>query len=232
MVLWAAASAGVAATYLYQFRYESPWGTPWTQFLAHPGEYIRYLLTYLGRPVINCQEYAVVIGLIGFLLFAFLSLRLCLAKRPGYPDILPFFFFGLYACGCGLLTGIGRVGFGSAQAMSNRNVPFSALIWVANVAFLFFLSQEIRTKARTRAKRTLGQAGLGLLLLFLVFWIGRTSYRVGHRIFKSYHSRMLPARQELLRGEDEELLRRLHADADYVRWGMDILKKHHLSVFR
>lgn len=229
---WAAVSVGVVATYLFQFRHESPLGTLWTQFLARPIEYFRYLFTYLGRPVINYQEYALAIGLTGFLLFAFLSLRLFLAKRPGLQVALPFFLFGLYSCGCGLLTGIGRVGFGSAQAMSGRYVPFSALIWVANFVFLFFLSHEIRIKARTKGGPILGLAGLAVLTFFLVFWVGRTSYRVGHRVFKSYHSRMLPARQELLRGEDKKLLLRLYIDAGSIRRGIEILRKHNLSVFR
>jgi len=232
LALWTAATVGVAVSYLYQFRYESPSGTPWTQFLDQPGEYLRYLLIYLGRPVINYQEYALAIGVSGLLLFGFLSLYLFLKKRGAFPAFLPFFFFGLYAIGCGLLTGIGRVGFGSHQAMDGRYVPFSSLIWVADFAFLFILSQEIRTRARTRPGRILGLAGLAVLVSLFSFWIGRTSYRVGYRVFKSYHSRMLPAKHELLRGEDEELLLRLYNDAGYVRQGIEVLKKHKLAVFR
>jgi hypothetical protein len=224
LALWAAVTTGIAVSYLYHFRYESPSGTPWTQFLERPGEYLKYLFIYLGRPVINYQEYALAIGVIGIFLFGFLSLYLFLKKRGALPAVLPFFLFGLYSIGCGL--------FGSAQATSGRYVPFSALLWVSNFAFLFILSQEIRAETRRRAGRIFGLSGLGVLAFFLVFWIGRTSYRVGHRVFKSYHSRMLPAKHELLRGEDEELLLRLYNDADYVRRGIEVLKKHKLAVFR
>jgi hypothetical protein len=232
LAFWTAATAGIAASYLFQFRYDSPSGTPWTQFLDHPGEYLRYLFIYLGRPVINYQEYALAVGLIGVLLFALLSLRYLLKKRSEFPAVLPFFLFGLYSIGGGLLTGIGRVGFGSGQAMDGRYVPFSALLWVSNFAFLFILTQEIRSRTRARARRVLGLTGLGLLVLFLVFGIGRTSYRVGHRVFKSYHSRLRPARQEILRGKDEGMLLRLYSDSAYVRRGIEILKKHKLSAFR
>jgi hypothetical protein len=232
LALWTAATVGVAVSYLCHFRYESPSGTPWTQFLEHPGEYLKYLFIYLGRPVINYQEYALAIGMIGLFLFGFLSLYLFLKKRDALPAYLPFFLFGLYSIGCGLLTGIGRVGFGSHQAMDGRYVPFSALIWVVNFVFLFILSQEIRGRMRIRLKRVLCLTGLGFLAFFIAFWIGRTSYRVGHRVFKSYHSRMLPAKHELLRGEDDELLLRLYNDAAYVRRGIEILKKHKLSAFR
>jgi hypothetical protein len=230
--LWIVAAAGVAVSYLYRFRFESPSGAPWTQFLEYPGEYLKYLFTYLGRPVINYQEYALAIGLTGVFLFVFLSLRYFLKKRGDLPAVLPFFLLGLYSIGCGLLTGIGRVGFGSVQATSGRYVPFSALLWVSNFAFLFILSQKIRARAERRTRRILGLTGLGVLAFFLVFWIGRTSFRVGQRVFRSYHSLMLPARFELLRGENEELLLRLYNDADYVRQGIEVLKKHKLSVFR
>jgi len=229
---WAASTAGVFASYLFQFRYDSPSGKLWTYFLNQPGEYVQYLLKYLGRPVINYEGYALTVGLIGFLLFGALSFLLFRNKRVEARAILPFFLFGLYAIGCGLLTGIGRVGFGSAQAMSGRYVPFSVLIWVSNFAFLYFLSQEIRLKTRRRPGGILCLAGIGFLSFILVFGIARTSYRVGHRVFKSYHSRMVPARAELLRGEDDLLLLNLYIDAGYVRRGVEVLRKHGLSVFR
>jgi hypothetical protein len=42
----------------------------------------------------------------------------------------------------------------------------------------------------------------------------------------------VPARRELRRGKDEELLKRLYIDPDSVREGIEILKRHKLSVFR
>ena len=232
LTAWAAVTAAVAISYLYNFRYESPSGRPWTHFLNHLGEYFQYLLKYLGRPIINFEEYALAIGFVGLLLFGFLSLYFFRKKGAEVRAILPFFLFGLYSIGCGLLTGIGRVGFGSAQAMSGRYVPFSALIWVSNFTLLYFLSQEIRQRMRIRPGRIIRLAGIGILSFVLLFGIVRTSYRVGHRVFKSYHSRMLPARAAVLRGEDEQLLLRLYIDADYVRRGISVLKKYKLSVFR
>jgi hypothetical protein len=229
---WAGSTAIVAFSYLCRFRFESPSGRPWTQFLKEPGEYIQYLLKYLGRPVINYEQYALAVGVIGLLLFAAFSFLLFRDRRREVWLVRPFFFFGLYSLGCGLLTGIGRVGFGSAQAMSGRYVPFSALIWVSNFAFLYALSQEVRARARARPGKALSWAGIGILSFILLFGIARTSYRVGHRVFKSYHSLMSPARAELVRGADERLLLRLYTDVDSIRRGTEILEKHGLSVFR
>lgn len=232
LALWAGATIGVAVSYLYHFRHESPAGTPWTEFLERPGEYVQYVLTYLGRPVINYQEYALAVGLAGFSLFGFLSLYVFVKNRAKTRAALPFFLFGLYSIGCGLLTGVGRIGFGSGQAMDGRYVPFSTLLWISDFAPLFIFSQQIRVRTRSRAGRILISAGLAVLVSFLVFWIGRTSYRVGHRVFRSHHSRLLPVRQELRRGEDADLLLRLYIDTDSIREGIEILKKHNLSVFR
>lgn len=229
---WTAFTALVLFSYLYQFRYQSPSGKPWTQFLSQPGEYLIYLLKYLGRPVINTEGYALALGFIGLVLFGAFSFLFLRNKRGEARASLPFFLFGLYSLGCGLLTGVGRVGFGSAQAMSGRYVPFSALIWVSDFVILYALAHEVRAKGKTSAMRVLALTGIGVLSLALVFGIGRTSYRVGYRVFKSYHSRMSAARAELIRGEDKQVLLNLYIDADTVRRGAEELRKHKLSVFR
>jgi hypothetical protein len=229
---WTAASALVTLSYFAGFRYDSPSGTPLAHFLSRPGEFILYLLKYLGRPVINYEGCALAVGLVGFVLFGAFSLLVLRDKNGKGRVYLPFVLFGLYSIGCGLLTGIGRVGFGSAQAMSGRYVPFSALIWVSNFAFLCALSHKVRDTARTGTVKVLALAGIGVFAFVLVFGIARTSYRVGHRVFKSYHSRMAAAREALLKGEDGKPLLDLYIDADSVRRGAGILKKHRLSVFR
>jgi hypothetical protein len=43
---------------------------------------------------------------------------------------------------------------------------------------------------------------------------------------------LTPARNELYRMQDEELLRRLFPDPDYIRQLTPVLKKHRLSVFQ
>jgi hypothetical protein len=232
LAAWTAVTAAVAVSYFYRFRYPSPSGRPWVYFLSRPGEYILYVLKFLGRPIINYEGYALAIGITGLLLFGSFSFLLFRKKGAAAGAFLPFFLFGLYSIGCGLLTGIGRVGLGSTQAMSGRYVPFSALIWVSNFAFLYALAREVRTGMRARPMKVFALAGIGILSFLLVFGIARTSYRVGHRVFKSYHSRMSAARAELGQGEDNQALLNLYIDTDYVRRGAEILKRHKLSVFR
>lgn len=229
---WAVLSVAVFISYFFSFRYDSPSGMPLAHFLGRPGEFVLYVLKYLGRPVINYEGYALAAGLAGLVLFGAFSLFVLKNRSGKGRAFLPFLLFGLYSIGCGLLTGVGRIGFGSAQAMSGRYVPFSALIWISNFTFFTALSQEVRARMRARPVKVLALAGIGVFSFVLVFGIARTSYRVGHRVFKSYHSRMEAAREALLKGEDEKPLLDLYIDAGYIRQGADILKKHRLSVYR
>ncbi|MEW5901949.1 MAG: hypothetical protein AB1715_10840, partial [Acidobacteriota bacterium] len=229
---WAAATAAILFSYLWRFHYDAPSGKPWTYFLEQPVKYLGYILKYLGAAIINYEDYALVFGLLGLLLFAGMTIAVLRKGKEWRRPLLPFLLFGLYALGCAMLTGIGRVAFGSVQAMSYRYVTFSNLIWVADFLFLYILSQEIRRQSKPRLRRGISAAAVSILIFVLLFGIARTSYRVGHRVLKSYHARLSEARSELLRGEDKTLLLRLYIDADYVRQGIETLRKHKLSVFR
>jgi hypothetical protein len=79
-------STAIVAFPTFPVRFESPSGTPWTQFLEPGDTSVR--LKYLGRPVINYEPYALAIGLVGLLLFSFVSCSgACarnLAIRPSF----------------------------------------------------------------------------------------------------------------------------------------------------
>jgi hypothetical protein len=229
---WAAATGAVLFSYFWKFHPNSPSGKPWDYFLQRPADYLAYILKYLGAVIINYEDYALAFGLLGLVLFAALTIAVLRKGKEERCPLLPFLLFGLYALGCAMLTGIGRVGLGTFQAMSYRYVTFSNLIWIADFLFLYVLSQEIRKRSKSRLGRRFSFAALVVFVFVLLFGIGRTSYRVGHRVLKTYHARLSPARAELRRGENEELLLRLYIDADDVRQGIEILKKHNLSVFR
>lgn len=234
VMAWFAGMASVFLSYFYQFRFTSPSGQPWFYFLSHPAEYVCYVLQYLGAAVINYEKYALIFGLVGLLFFITMSAALWRQGKNFFRPLLPFFLLGLYAIGCAGLTGIGRVSFGPVQAMSYRYVTFSSLLWMANFVYLFLLLQRVRKKTPKPLVRVVGQGAVLVFIFLLLVGIGRTSYRVGHRVFVSHHHRLAPVRLEF-EGNPvprDELLLRVYVDADYVREGLKILKKHELSVFR
>jgi hypothetical protein len=232
LTIWGALAVLVTLSYLYRFSSVSASGKPLGYFIKHPIEYGIYILKYLGATIINFQEYATLFGLIGLIIFAGAIFFLLRKKRDAFPAMLPFFLLGLYSVACAALTGWGRVGLGTVQAMSYRYVTFSNLIWFSNIVFIFILLREIRTERRGLALSRIQISLISLFLFLTVFFVIRTSYRVGFRVLKSYHERLSPVRSELVRGEENELLSRLYIDTEYVKDGIKILKKHNLSVFR
>ncbi len=232
LAIWSALSALVYVSYFYRFAPASPSGKPAFYFAMHPLEYVRYILSYLGSPVITYPGYAFFLGLLCLILFGSAGWLFLKNDREANGAARPLVLLGLYSIACGALTGIGRVGFGMAQATSYRYVTFSNLIWFSNFIFLAFQLKKIWVASKSRIGGRIKIATLAIILSSLVFLVGRTSYRVGHRVLESYHHRLMPARSELLKGTDDELLHRLYIDADYVRQGIKILRQHRLSVFR
>lgn len=231
---WLLVMTGIFLAYFHEFVFDSPSGKPWFYFILHPLIYLRYVLQYLGAAIINYEMYALVFGLLGLLFFGWMTVFLWRRQKAAFRLVMPFFLLGLYAVGSAMLTGIGRVGFGPVQAMSYRYVTFSSLLWVANFVYLFYLLKILPGMVRKRGTR-LSVKGVTLLFAFLLLLgVVRTSYRVGHRVFVSHHHRLAPVYLELRRGytPSDDLLRRLYIDADYVRQGLNILQKYHLSVFR
>jgi len=187
---------------------------------------------YLGAPIITYPEYAFFLGILCLILFGSTAWFFLRKHRRAIAAALPFLLLGLYSIACAALTGTGRVGFGMAQATSYRYVSFSNLIWFSNFIFLALQFKETRLDSKSPIRDRIKIMILAVVVSSLVFLVGRTSYRVGHRVLESYHHHLTPARSELLRGSDDALLHRLYIDADYVRQGIKVLRKHRLSVFR
>lgn len=232
LTAWLALTAAVFISYFYRFHPASPSGEPLSYFATHPWEYIKYILKYLGATIITYQAYALFFGVLCLSLFGWTAWALAQKYRNTFAARLPFLLMGLYSVACAVLTGIGRVGFGTAQATSYRYVTFANLIWFSNFVFLSIQLREIRAGSKSRIGARMKTTVFWTALFIFIFLVGRTSYRVGSRVLRSYHDRLLPARSELLRGGNDELLGRLYINPDYVREGTKILKKHKLSVFR
>ena len=230
--VWALVTGLVLFSYFFRFRPVIPSGKPMLYFVSHPFEYAGYVFKYLGAAIINYQGYALVLGLTGVAIFFWLCWTVVYKKAASLSALRPFVLIGLYSIACALLTGVGRVGFGAEQAMSHRYVTFSNLLWYSNFIFFYLWLKDYLGSGGYQRRRRISLVICLVLVLSVLFLIGRTSYRVGHRALKSNHDRLLPARHELLRGDNDELLRRLYIDPDFVREGIETLKRHHLSVFR
>ncbi len=231
--IWLAVSGLTAVSYLYDYHAPEYHPSVWLVF-KHPVEYASYILKYLGAPVVNFNGVgASLSGLLGLGTFCALTRRLVRAHAVPLKLLAPYLAFALYGIASAMIIGVGRVGFGSAQAMSPRYITFANLFWVANLVLAHILlsvtpAPEYGTAALGcgyRRRRRNAVAAPMILLLALGSAYG--TYRWTER----YHYR-LEARDELLAGDNEEMLRRIHHEPQKIIARRPFLRKHHLSIFK
>lgn len=217
--LWVGLACLLAAS--YAFHYHKPAHHPSLLAAAeHPVRYLAYVLGYLGAPLWRADwRGACVAGAVGLAAWIAALRRLRQSAREHRPARALCWALGMYAAGGALITGVGRAGFGIAQATSPRYGPFAALFWVSVLAALFL--------ARAPRRPSWATAVLFLITGLLVWnsWQARAD-------FPRRHDFLVPARAELWRMQDEKRLSRLFPDVARLRKYVETLKQHHLSVFR
>ncbi len=126
----------VAMLTAYFTDYHSQEGEPpiWFVF-QHPEEALKYLLAWCGSPLL-CRgplPEAMAVGALALLVLSALLVwsRRSLATPEGRQKLYPWLVLAAYGVGTGLLTTLGRAGFGAAQALSSRYIAFSTYLYVA-----------------------------------------------------------------------------------------------------
>lgn len=214
--IWLAAWALIAVPYFIGF--ETPDAHPALESpLSSPLNYPLYVCAYLGRLVAPFSSVWVVAAAGAFGLLLLLGSALVLGSRSAAERramVLPLALAG-YAIGSAVLTGVGRAGFGAAQALSPRYVTISLLLWVALVALL--------GRAVPPRFRAAGAVGLAVVLIYSGVRGGLAGAgwsedrRLGH--------------EALVEGRNGDLSK-LHPDPARVRELKLVLVRHRLSAFR
>ena len=114
-----------------------------------PVEYASFVFKYIGG---FCAQYvggsndadgdfALVFGLAAIGALGWAGRTLMRKRIVDARTLLPYFAMSLYSFGGALMTGVGRVGFGSNQAIYSRYCTMAAPLWVSLVVLLFLLRQ-------------------------------------------------------------------------------------------
>lgn len=225
--VWLALGTLVTASFLWG--HEIPGHHPSLGLVfQHPLEYLLYVLKYLGAPVASFHgTLAAVAGLGALVVFCAFALSLFARRGALAKDLAPYVCFGLYAIASAAVTGVGRLGFGTEQAMSPRYVTFSSLLWVALIVFVYAaLARQWPHVKSFAAKAAVCAAALCLALDLAA----NSAY--GSLKWTERYRHMLPAQAELESGNDPGLLQRLHPDPELVIERRPVLRKHGLTVFR
>jgi hypothetical protein len=229
VLCWILVSAAVCGSYLIGLRGD-PARTTLASVLQRPFDYLRYFATYLGSPLASFSGsawpprdtgIAALVGAAG-LVALFLAARQEIRARGtgALRRLAPFLGLAAYAIGSGLLAARSRLHHGIPQAFAPRYTTFSNLFWIGLVGVLALRSAEPGSGRRWRW--ALGAIGALILASSL------------HSIpqFRGRWLILTPARAEMVRGQNVELLKRLHPEMEQVKPGLVALRRLRLSVFR
>ena len=213
--------------------YRSPEGEPpiWFAFL-HPVEASKYLLAWCGSPLL-CRgplPASMAVGALALLALAGLLVlsRHSLGTPAEQPKLYPWLVLAAYGVGTGLLTTLGRVGFGTLQALSSRYVAFSTYLYVA----ILVLGAYQWSFHRARLPRPVWRGALALLLGAAVLF-GCTDFRTvpwirsgsQHRKFAAQGLVFLP-----LMPNSQNLDGLCGAPSLVQRHGPDLVRRHLLTA--
>ncbi len=212
--------------------------SPW-YFLHEPLSALNYCFAYLGSPLLAfCKKapavaewlsykgivvpqvilwianYAATFaGFVGVILLFVVFRRL---RMNSGNVLLICFALSSYVVLSAILSMIGRSGMGTANALSLRYITISMWFWIS-LAICYAFETQLKF-------RPLFLSVLTVCLILNSIYGAFYSVKV--------HSYLMPARSELLRLQDENLLKRLYPDVEYIRKSVAIMKRYHLSVFR
>jgi hypothetical protein len=244
---WIFISIAAIAFYLYGYKKPPHHPSPWS-FLQNPLQAVNYIFAYLGSPLMAfCkkandvahsaelkgmsipssliwlfQNAASFVGLAGVILFCFAYKIVRKFKKD--PVLISYLALVAYVILSDLLSASGRSAMGIENALSLRYITISSLFWIS----LFVLLKLAQGIPHTGPhKRTWLRLSSNLIILFVAL---NSIYGALYAI--KLHSYLEPARLELYRMQDEELLKRLLPDTEYIRHCLPTLKKYHLSVFQ
>ena len=227
LFLWMLLGSAVTLLYFYRFLPPSEFRAAGA-LLRWPSQYLRYVLTYLGTPMaVSGQAGAVAAAGIGLGIFAAMCRLLTRRQLLPFQALVPYLSMGLFSIGSALLTGIGRAGFGSAQAMSSRYVAFGQLLWIADLVFLYLLFRG----GGLRGRRFLSGSA-GVLFAGIVFLAACNSV-AAIRSFRLYHQGLSCVRERILApSRDEAFYRSISpVKKSSLETGIVILRKRRLSLF-
>lgn len=221
-VVLSLASGGVIATGSYLYDYHSPpsHADPLTT-IRSPGAILAYVVKYVGGPLDwGHPGLAAVFGAVG--LGGAAVTIWYLLRRRNQPIATFCTALLLFVTGSGLLTALGRLSFGTNQALSSRYETLVLLFWLAlGVALLTFV-------VRQSAPRLLALQAPVLLIILLA--IPRMRYPL-HEADKRALDTNTTSLAFLTGVEDKAQLRKVSPFPGMIWSDLPAMRQKHLSIF-
>ena len=249
-------SIGTLTLGTYFHHYQKPQEHPPLGLIFEmPLEYVTYVFKYIGG---ICAQglsgdrsldgaFAFVFGLAATATFGWAGATLVRRKITNVRTLLPYFAMSLYSIGSALITGIGRLGHGSNQAMAPRYCTMVIPLWVSLIVFLILLTKGDGNAAGTDSHEARpGQKAFPRSCQTVARWLlmGSIILLILGSVFATSGARNLSRRQAYGRARLLGLAANPQADIDYnglsaiyprpetIVQRYPVLVKHQLSLFR
>jgi hypothetical protein len=171
---WLIAWLGLCAlcATMYFWGYHKPGDLPAFAPAASWGDYVRFVLQFLGGGLAYAwKEHtalsATLFGGVQVTLF-FVALSYCLRRigdRAFVAKATPWFALGLYSIGSAVLATLGRVGYGAPYALASRYVTFSIYLTIAVIGLIAVVVHEKSNTGQTVPSRRWSYAICFLLVV-------------------------------------------------------------------
>lgn len=230
-VAWVMLAALVVSAYALDFHGNPYMPTPLSNFVRVRafGKYAFFVATFLGSPVApHDWRVALLAGSVACSLFAWLTWRALAQGRFATTGLLPF-TLGASAIATALMIGLGRAGFGFAQALESRYITASQWLWVS---VLLSLAHASTQDASADARTPWPSLRLALAPALVVVCLVTISWPHGRAQCDAWQQRLSPARDALIAGTDLQMLQRLYPMPEAVVERRAVLQRWRLSVFR
>jgi len=198
VALAVALAAVVVTLHFIGLRYPAYHPTPFFLF-SHPLSFGYYLLIYLGAGLGSWSKPASAWwGATGIVTFGWCGTWLW-TRCPAYRHaLLPWILLGLYAILSGFMTGVGRVGFGTGQALAPRYITISSLFWVSLVVIVALANTQLLEDPMVSRTRALTVVAVTASLIILAGASYGVSWTHAKAIPLGRHGALLRGRECLL----------------------------------
>jgi len=228
VIVLTAAACGLLGTYFYD--YVAPQGA---SDAIHAGErlgdVLSYFLTLIGLPfgmafneaqVSHFKNWDRLCGAGGLALFLIASFSILWRKATRGPSLV-FAATALFALGMALMTALGRLKFGSAQAMSSRYSTVMLIFWLSLIAIA-----ALRLRATKAWLRITAMAAILPLVLGLAYHQRSFAANGRHWVLP----RLQASTALLANVDDPTALAAIFFD-DRLKNRVPFLRDRHLSIF-
>ena len=217
--------AAVLSTSAYYYNYHKPPTDPSTTlFLHQPKNFVKYILTYFGRPVSSVPDLSMLMGAI-FLLLAIPLVYMVWLRRSKISKFVPWLSLMVLALLAGSLTALSRLGFGVAQGSASRYTAFSLLYVIGLTGLICALLDTTKLNRSNGLFVVLVALAVSTPLLFSSYSDGRTGFKI-----ESANTRVISSCTHVPNPTDACLLL-TYPHADVARPRLEYLKTKHWAGY-